>query len=104
METGQQQTDMASMIPHETTLTHAATIGIKYDKPIMLDYYLFAKQKKCRLVKPQEKDTILYKSNQEYTSPLQKLFKIDSSQRSDGCDVLAISENSIYIVHSNIVG
>ena len=70
----------------------------------MLDYYLYSKNKQCRLVKTQDKDTILYKSNEEYTSPLKKLFKIDASQGSEGCDVIAVSENSVYLVHSNVLG
>lgn len=91
--------------PHHTTLKHASLIAMKQDKPIMLDYYSNSLQKQCKLVKTQDKDTILYKSQEEYTSPLQKLFKIDTSVQGDGrCDMIAISENSIYIVHSNVLG
>tara|TARA_Y100000589_G_C27115111_1_gene613926 strand:+ start:1044 stop:1376 length:333 start_codon:yes stop_codon:yes gene_type:complete len=106
--TQQENTEVQSVqdkCPHATTLKNAATLGIKQDKPLMLDYYLDSYSRKCKLVKTQDKDTILYKSNEEYTSPLKKLFKIDGSKCSDGtCDVIAISENSIYIVHSNIIG
>ena len=35
--------------------------------------------------------------------PLTKLFKIDNSQTNDGGDMLAISQNSIYIIHTNIL-
>ena len=98
-------TTSENLSPHQTTLKHASVIAMKQDKPIMLDYYSTSRQKQCKLVKTQDKDTILYKGQEEYTSPLQKLFKIDSSNQADGtCDMIAISENSIYLVHSNIMG
>ena len=100
----QTATESVANCPHVNTLQHASQLAIKQDKPIMLDYYVNSKQKQCRLVKTQEQDTILYKSNEEYTSPLKKLFKIDSSARGNECDVIAISENSIYVVHSNLLG
>ena len=95
--------DNTEYIPHDITMRHASTLAIKQDKPIMMDYYVYSRQKQCRLVKTQDNDTILYKSNEEYTSPLKKLFKIDASQGTDGCDIIAISENSIYVVHSNLM-
>ena len=90
--------------PHHTTLKHASLIAMKHDIPIMLYYYSGSFHKQCKLVKTQDKDTILYKSQEEYTSPLQKLFKIDSSAQNGACDMIAISENSIYLVHSNVMG
>jgi hypothetical protein len=91
-------------VPHTATLTHASTLAIENDKPILLDYYTDSINKRCKLVKTQEKDTILYKSNEEYTSPLKKVLQIDASQTESGKDIICISENSIYIVHSNILG
>lgn len=70
----------------------------------MLDYYKDSMMGGCKLVKTQGGDTILYKNNQEYTSPLQKVLSIDKSKTATGNDILAISENSIYMVHSNILG
>jgi hypothetical protein len=93
-----------SILPHTSTLTNVSKISIKDDKPIMLDYYVASFQRQCKLVKTQDQDTILYKSNEEYTSPLNKLVKVETSASSTGCDVVAISENSIYILHSNILG
>jgi len=98
------QTVNQKICPHPNTLTNATLIAIKQDKPILLDYYLYSKQKKCKLVKTQENDTILYKTNDEYTSPLQKLFKIDNSNvDGDKGDMLAISQNSVYILSANIL-
>ena len=89
--------------PHFETMKHAALLAIKQDKPIMLDYFAHAQLKKCALKKTSDGDTILYKSHEEYTSPLKKVFKIDKSASNTGSDIICISENSIYIVHSNIL-
>ena len=87
-------------IPHVNTLTQASKIALEFDRPIMLDYYCA----QARIVKTKEGDTILYKSNDEYTSPLGKLLKVDNSQSSDGtCDLIAMSENSVYLVTSRVL-
>ena len=93
----------SSVTPHEATLKHASTLAIQQDRPIMLDYYYPSMSKECKLVKTQSKDTILYKSNEEYTSPLKKVFQIDGSETGGGRDIICVSENSLYIVHSNIL-
>jgi len=95
--------EQAAITPHEATLKHASTLAIQQDRPIMLDYYYTSMRKECKLVKTQEKDTILYKNNDEYTSPLKKVFQIDGSLTETGKDIICISENSLYIVHSNIL-
>lgn len=87
-------------IPSEHTLLQAAKMALEYDRPIMLDYYCA----QCKIVKTKEGDTLLYKSNDEYTSPVGKLFKVDKSQRAGGkCDLIAMSENSIYVVTSDVL-
>lgn len=100
----QQQAPAPAITPHAATLTHAATLGLQQDRPIMLDYYYPSLRKECKLVKTQDKDTILYKNGDEYTSPLKKVFQIDASLTATGKDIICISENSLYIVHSNILG
>ena len=89
--------------PHPTTLAHAAKLALQQDRPIMLDYYYPSIKRECKLVKTQDKDTILYKNGDEYTSPLKKVFQIDGSLTNTGKDIICISENSLYIVHSNIL-
>ncbi len=104
MSTSQIESGTTSIIPpHAETLKHASLLAIKQDKPIMLDYFAHAQLKKCSLKKTSDGDTILYKSQDEYTSPLKKVFKIDKSKTANGCDVICISENSIYLVHSNLL-
>ena len=85
-------------IPHVTTLQQAGSIAIQEDKAIKLDYYVDSLSNSCKLVKTQDKDTILYKNNDEYTSPLQKVFQVENQN-----DVICVSENSIYIVSTKII-
>ena len=87
--------------PHHTTLKHASLLAMKQDKPIMLDYYAISRQKQCKLVKTQDKDTILYKSQEEYTSPLQKLFKIDT--RPTSCRMRKIERTANISFRSTIL-
>jgi len=90
--------------PHPSTLTNASSLSIEYDKPIHLDYYMSSLQRQCKLVKTQDGSTILYKNNEEFTSPLNKVFQIDASANANGSkDIICISENSVYIVHSTIL-
>ena len=95
--------EQSAVTPHDATMKHASTIAIQQDRPIMLDYYYPSLNRQCKLVKTQDKDTILYKSNDEYTSPLNKVFQIDGSATENGKDIICLSQNSLYIVHSNIL-
>lgn len=104
MATSQTQSGGTSISPpHFETMKHASVLAIKQDKPIMMDYYAHAQLGKCALKRTSDGDTILFKSQDEYTSPLKKVFKIDKSQGQKGTDIICISENSIYIVHSNLL-
>ena len=85
--------------PSVHTLIQASKMAMEYDRPIMLDYY----SSKAKIVKTKEGDTLLYKSNDEYTSPIGKLFKVDKSQRGNLSDLIAMSENSIYLVTSEVL-
>ena len=95
--------EASQITPHDATMRHASLLALQMDKPILLDYYYVSLNKQCKLVKTQDKDTILYKNSDEYTSPLKKVFQIDASATSSGKDIICISENSIYIVQSNIL-
>jgi hypothetical protein len=79
-------------IPSEKTLAHAARIAVEQDKPIMLDYFNDTKNGKAFLGEdPDTKERILVKSAEEYTSPIQKIFKANT-------DFIVLTENSIYVV------
>ena len=87
-------------LPEATTLQHAAKLGIVEDKPIMLDYWTNSLEKTVLIgVKdgktPEEKEKLLVKSEEEYTSPISRIFKV-------GKEYIVITENSIYIVDVEI--
>ena len=77
-------------IPSDKTLNSAAKLSIKYDKPILLDYYNDSINSKACIGLCNNNDKIIIKSKDEYTSPIQNIFKVDS-------DYISITENSIYL-------
>ena len=81
-------------LPENTTLQHAAKLAIVEDKPIMLDYWMASKEKKCCIG---VKDNVKYlvKSETEYTSTIQNLYKIEN------CYII-LTENSLYVVSIDI--
>jgi hypothetical protein len=85
-------------IPSEKILSHAARISIEQDKPIMLDYYIDTKLGTAFIGEDSKtKDKMLVRSEEEYTSLIQKMFRIKGAD-----DFVVITENSIYIVAGNI--
>lgn len=82
-------------LPPASIWNHIAKISITEDKPIMLDYWIDSLQKKVLIGVKENDEKLLVKNAEEYTSPISKIFKSD--------DVFIIcTENSIYIVSSNI--
>lgn len=86
----------AALLPNPVVLTHAAKIAIEKDKPILLDYYADTATGKAFLGEDQEtKEQMLVKSNEEFTSLVDKVFKV-------GDDYIVMTENSLYIVSGKI--
>jgi hypothetical protein len=86
----------ATILPSVDVLRHAAKIAIEQDKPIMLDYYQDTATNKAFLGEDQEtKEKMLVKSNEEFTSLVQKVFKVAE-------DYIIMTENSIYIASGKI--
>jgi hypothetical protein len=81
-------------LPPAGVLLRAAQIAINDDRPILLDYWTDSREKKC-CVGVKENTKYLVKSESEYTSPIQNLFK------SEGCYIV-LTENSLYIVAQEI--
>ena len=82
----------ADVLPNPTCLVQAARLAIQQDKPIQLDYYTATAMKTAFIGEdPESKDKVLVKSKEEFTSHIQKLYKV-------GEDYLVLTENSIYIV------
>jgi hypothetical protein len=84
-------------LPGEKTLKHAARIAIDQDKPIMLDYYNETREGKAFMGEdPKTKEKMLVRSEEEYTSLIQKIFKV-------GDDFIAVTENSVYVIAGNTI-
>lgn len=86
----------SEIIPAVTTLVHAARLSMKEDKPILLDYYADTYTKKAFMGEDTEtKEKMLVKSTDEFTSLIQKVYKVQE-------DFLVMTENSIYVVSGKI--
>jgi hypothetical protein len=81
-------------VPSAAVLLRAAQVAIDEDKPVYFDYYRDSLEKKCCIG---VKDTIKYlvKTNDEYTSEIQTVFKCETCY-------IVMTENSLYIVDSGI--
>jgi hypothetical protein len=85
----------AYRLPDATTLQNVTKFAISEDKPIMLDYWTASIEKKALIGVRENNEKLLVKSDEEYTSPIQKIFKA-------GNDFIIMTENSIYIVDNKI--
>ncbi len=84
----------ATPLPSAGVMLRAAQISIDDDRPIMLDYWADSKAKKC-CIGVKEGIKYIVKSEQEYTSTIEDIKKID------GCYIV-LTENSLYIVSQDI--
>lgn len=91
-----QSTENNFKLPSEITLKHASKLAIIEDKPIMLDYWTSSLDKTSLIGVRETGEKLLVKSEDEYTSPIVKFYK-------SGVEYIVVTENSIYIVSSEIV-
>ena len=82
-------------LPSDITLKHATKLAVVEDKPIMLDYWTASLDKKALVGVKETGEKLLVKSEDEYTSPVSKFYK-------SGTEYIIITENSIYLVSSDI--
>ena len=82
-------------LPSDVTLKHAAKLSVVEDKPIMLDYWTASMDKKALIGVKESGEKLLVKSEEEYTSPISKMYKVST-------EYIIITENSIYLVDSSI--
>jgi hypothetical protein len=84
------------VLPHATTLLHASRLAIQQDRPIQLDYYVESATGKAFMGEdPETKEKMLVKSNDEFTSLISKIYKVQE-------DFIILTENSIYIVSGKV--
>jgi hypothetical protein len=82
-------------LPENTTLQHVAKLSIVEDKPIMMDYWTSSLEKTSLIGVKENQEKLLVKSEEEYTSPISKIFKT-------GSEFIIVTENSIYLIDNQI--
>jgi len=82
-------------LPENNTLQHAAKLAVVEDKPIMMDYWTNSLDKSVLIGVKENKEKLLVKSEEEYTSPISKIYKV-------GKEYIIVTENSIYLVDVEI--
>mgnify|MGYP001347710442 FL=1 len=78
-------------LPGNLTLQHAAKLSVVEDRPIMLDYWALSLEKSVIIGVKEDGEKLLVKSEDEYTSPISKIFKVEN-------EYIVMTENSIYVV------
>ena len=82
-------------IPTQLCMQHVFKLAIVEDKPIMMDYWTSSLDKSVIIGVRENNEKLLVKSADEYTSPIAKIFKVET-------EYIIVTENSIYIVSSDI--
>jgi len=90
-----QQQQQITRIPTYACFQHATKVAILEDKPIILDYWTSSLDKTCLIGVRSNNEKLLVKSEDEYTSPIAKIFKVDT-------EYIIVTANSIYIVAADI--
>jgi hypothetical protein len=76
-------------------MQHVTKLSIVEDKPIMMDYWTSSIEKESLIGVKETQEKLLVKSEEEYTSPITKIFK-------SGSEFIIVTENSIYLVDKDI--
>lgn len=88
-------TENGYRLPETKTLLHAAKLSIVEDKPILMDYWTSSIEKTALIGVKEDNEKLLVKSEEEYTSPISKIFKVEK-------EYIVMTENSIYLVDVSI--
>ena len=83
------------VLPPSSIWNQIAKISITEDKPIMLDYWSDSLVKKVLIGVKETKEKLLVKNEEEYTSPIVKIYKMDEVY-------IICTENSIYLTSTRI--
>lgn len=90
-----QPKDASYRLPSNVCISHAMKLAIVEDKPIMMDYWTASLDKSVIIGVNDNKDKLLVKSEDEYTSTIAKIYKVET-------EYIIMTENSIYIVSNDI--
>jgi hypothetical protein len=88
-------TDSGYSAPSNACLQHCIKISVVDDKPIMMDYWTASKEDKVLIGVRENSEKLLVKSEDEYTSPIEKIYKVEG-------EYIIVTENSLYIVSASI--
>lgn len=92
---GNSNSDQSGRIPSYQCFQHATKLAIIEDKPIILDYWTSSLEKACLIGVRQNNEKLLVKNEDEYTSPIAKIYKVEG-------EYIIVTENSIYLVSADI--
>jgi hypothetical protein len=88
-------TDTSYISPSNACIQHCLKIAVVDDKPIMMDYWNPSQENKVLIGVRENGEKLLVKSEDEYTSPIEKIFKVEK-------EYIIATENSLYLVSSSI--
>jgi hypothetical protein len=87
--------ETAYVPPSNTCLQHCIKIAVVDDKPIMMDYWASSHENNVLIGVRENGEKLLVKSEDEYTSPIEKIYKVEK-------EYIIVTENSLYIVSAGI--
>lgn len=82
-------------LPSAAALQHAAGKALEEDRPVIFDYWPGSCNGQVVIGIRDSGEKLLVKSADEYTSPIVKIYKVET-------DYLVMTENSIYIVNGTV--
>ena len=82
-------------IPHQNAIVNSCKLSIVHDKPIYLNYWNDSQCNQVCIGKNPDGEKMIVRDEEEYTSPIEKLYKIENAY-------VILTANSIYLVHTNI--
>ena len=86
---------MSDRIPCDLVMKHLVKLSLEHDKPIMLDYWKKSVSKEVVIGVREGGEKLLVKNEDEYTSPISKVFKVET-------EYIIMTENSLYCVCASI--
>ena len=87
--------ESAYRLPSNVCLQHSTKLAIVQDKPIMMDYWTASLDKSIIIGVKESGEKLLVKSEDEYTSPIANIYKVET-------EYIIVTENSLYIVSAKV--
>jgi len=88
-------TEGSLVVPSASTMQHAVKLALSEDRPILLDYWAGSSDGSCFIGVRENEEKLLVKNEDEYTSPVGKIYAVDN-------DYIITTENSLYVVNKAI--